>query len=119
MDGLTGSAPGLADLEARRNTTAPDISGVRTREAARKVAEEFEAMFLGQMLKPMFEPLDSDGLTGGGAGERAFRPMLVERYAEEMVAQGGIGLADQVYGEILRMQGLEDLPDQEPEERAP
>lgn len=110
MDGLTASTPGLADLDARRSPVMPDVAGVKTREAARKVAEEFEAMFLGQMLKPMFEPLDSDGLTGGGSAERAFRPMLVERYAEEMVKQGGIGLADQVYGEILRMQGLEDTP---------
>ena len=89
------------------NSQFPGVSGVTSREQARRVAEEFEAMFLSQMLAPMFEALDTDGLTGGGDAEKAFRPILVEEYAKQMSAQGGIGLADQVYTEILRMQGLE------------
>lgn len=89
------------------NSQLPGISGVTNRDEARRIAEEFEAMFLSQMLAPMFEALETDGLTGGGEAEKAFRPMLVEEYAKQMSAQGGIGLADQVYTEILRMQGLE------------
>ncbi|MAI89012.1 rod-binding protein [Ponticaulis sp.] len=98
VDALSSSMP----------VSLPGLHRVDTREAAREIAEEFEAMFLSQMLAPMFEALDTDGLTGGGEGERAFRPMLVEEYAKEMTAQGGIGLADQVYSEILRMQGLSE-----------
>jgi Rod binding domain-containing protein len=94
---ITGSVP----------QAMPSIAGVRSREAARQVAEEFETMFVAQMLAPMFESLETDGITGGGSAEKAFRPMLVDEYAKEMSKQGGIGLADQVYTEILRMQGLE------------
>lgn len=92
---------------ATQPATTPSFANVTTKEDARKVADEFEAMFLSQMLAPLFEPLESDGLTGGGSAERAFRPMLVDEYAKEMSKQGGIGLSDQIYGEILRMQGLE------------
>lgn len=85
----------------------PSAGSVNSKEAARKVADEFESMFIAQMLAPMFEPLETDGITGGGSAERAFRPMLVDEYAKEMAKQGGIGLSDQIYAEILRMQGLE------------
>ena len=60
------------------NSQLPGISGVTNRDEARRIAEEFEAMFLSQMLAPMFEALETDGLTGGGEAEKAFRPMLVE-----------------------------------------
>jgi len=101
----------IASLNVTQSPLTAGISKVKSKEAARVVAEEFESMFIAQMLAPMFESLDTDGLTGGGAGERAFRPMLVNEYAKEMAAQGGIGIADQVYTEILRMQGLDNTPD--------
>lgn len=97
----------ISALNLKTGNTRPDFSAVNSREAAEKVAEEFEAMFIAQMLAPMFESLDTDGPFGGGSAEKAFRPMLVEEYAKQMSAQGGIGIADQVYTEILRMQGLE------------
>jgi Rod binding domain-containing protein len=70
----------------------------------RTVAREFESMVLTQMLAPMFEALDADGFGGGGSGERMFRPMLVERYADAMTGAGGIGVADAVLAELMRLQ---------------
>lgn len=70
----------------------------------RRAAEEFESVFLSEMLAPMFEGLDSDGLGGGGMGEQIFRPMLVERYAEAISRAGGVGIAESVMAEMLRMQ---------------
>ena len=81
------------------------------RAEARRVAEDFEGMVLSLLLAPMFESLDADGLGGGGAGERAFRPMLVEEYAKGVSKAGGIGVADAVMRELLRAQGLDpDAP---------
>lgn len=73
----------------------------------RRVAEEFEAIFIAEMLAPMFEGLETDGLGGGGMGEEIFRPMLVERYAEAIAAAGGIGVADAVVRELVRLQTVE------------
>lgn len=70
----------------------------------RRIAEEFEAVFLAQMLAPMFEGLETDGLGGGGMGEEIFRPMLIERYAEALSRAGGVGIADSVVRELMRMQ---------------
>lgn len=101
----------LAALNLTGTNQSPNLALAKTKEAAKTVADEFEAMFIAQMLAPMFEALDTDGITGGGSAERAFRPMLVNEYAKEMSQQGGIGIADQVYTEILRMQGLDPASD--------
>jgi Rod binding domain-containing protein len=70
----------------------------------RRAAEEFESVFLSEMLAPMFESLQTDGLGGGGMGEEIFRPMLVERYAESITRSGGVGIADSIIRELMRMQ---------------
>jgi flagellar protein FlgJ len=78
----------------------------------RRAAEEFEAMFLSQMLAPMFEGLDTEGLGGGGMGEEIFRPMLVEQYAKAISNAGGVGLADSIIAEMNRLQaGPQESPD--------
>ncbi len=79
--------------------------------ALRAVAEEFEAIALAELMAPMFDALDTEGLGGGGAGERMFRPMLVQEYAAAMAHAGGVGLADAIYAELTRqlvMTGGED-----------
>lgn len=70
----------------------------------RRVAQEFETLFLSEMLAPMFASLETDGLGGGGMGEEIFRPMLVERYAEGIARSGGVGIAESVLAEMLRLQ---------------
>lgn len=77
---------------------------------ARHAAEEFESMFLSQMLAPMFEGLDTDGLGGGGMGEEIFRPMLIEQYAKAISNAGGVGLADSIIAELNRLQAASQAP---------
>ena len=59
---------------------------------------------IGQMLQPMFNGLDADGMFGGGEAEKMFRPMLVEEYAKAMSKNGGIGIADSVAREMMKLQ---------------
>lgn len=73
-----------------------------------RVGHEFEAMFLAEMLAPMFEGLDTDGLGGGGEGERMFRPMLVDRYAQSISQNGGVGVAESIMRELTRLQAAQD-----------
>ena len=70
----------------------------------RETAEAFEASFLSQMLKPMFEGLSTDGPFGGGQAEETWRGFMIDAMAKQTVRAGGIGLADQVVSEMLRMQ---------------
>ena len=75
-----------------------------TEAQARKVGQDFEAMFLSQMLQPMFESMEPDPVFGGGYGEKMFRSLQVEEFAKGMARTGGIGLADAITREMLRMQ---------------
>ena len=95
------------------NDFAVDTARVRPLAAAanpvvtdrmRETAERFEAAFLSQMLKPMFEGLKTDGPFGGGQGEETWRSFMIEAMASQTVKAGGIGLADQVVAQMLQMQ---------------
>jgi Rod binding domain-containing protein len=71
----------------------------------RQKAEEFTAVALGELLAPMFDTLAQDGGTfGGGQGEAAFRPMLVQHMAAGLAHQGGLGLTATVTQAMLRLQ---------------
>jgi Rod binding domain-containing protein len=67
-------------------------------------AQDFESTFISTMAQTMFEGLKTDGPFGGGQGEETFRSLLVDQYGKEMTRAGGIGIADKIYGEILKMQ---------------
>ncbi len=87
---------------ARRATEAAAQSGDSGR--IREAAEQFEAVFLAQMLSPMFETLGTDGMFGGGSGERIYRSLMVEEYGKAIAHSGGVGIADQVEQEMLKLQ---------------
>ena len=72
--------------------------------ALRQAAEDFEAVFLSQMLAPMFEGLETDPLFGGGPGEDIYRSLLVEEYGKAVARTGGVGIADAVERELLHLQ---------------
>jgi len=82
--------------------SAPTASMATAR--MRETAEAFEASFLSQMLKPMFESLSTEAPFGGGEAEGTWRGFLVEAMARQTVKAGGIGLADQVVAQMLKMQ---------------
>ena len=84
-----------------RATTA-DFAKARAKDAAQK----FEAQVLSVMLQQMFAGLSTDGPFGGGEGEEMFRSVLTEAMGKEMARTGGIGIADSVQREILKLQGL-------------
>ncbi|MBW3559888.1 MAG: rod-binding protein [Proteobacteria bacterium] len=85
----------------------PNTDAAKTREQIKKTAKEFEAAFIGQMLNQMFEGVETAAPFGGGPGEQAFKSFLTEAVAKQMVAAGGLGLADDLQRDMLKLQGLE------------
>ena len=70
----------------------------------RETAIDFEASFIAQMLRPMFEGLSTEAPFGGGEAESTWRSFLIDEMAKQPVRSGGIGLADQVMSTMLKMQ---------------
>lgn len=87
--------------------TAPSLGKVRTPEEARKVAQDFEAFFLGQMLQPMFANISAEPPFGGGHAEKIWQSLMVDEYGKAIAKSGGIGIADQVMREILATQEVQ------------
>lgn len=71
---------------------------------ADKAAQDFEAVYISEMLKPMFETVEVDDTFGGGKGEEVFRGMLTQEMGKSIAKQGGFGLADQVKAELMKLQ---------------
>lgn len=69
-----------------------------------ETAQEFESVFLSQMLQHMFAGLEVDEWFGGGDGEEMFKSLLVDEYGKLMAKAGGIGVADHIRQEMLRLQ---------------
>ena len=73
-----------------------------------KVAQDFEAMAIGQLLAPMFDTVDTaHGMFGGGAGEETWKPMLIAEFGKHIAAHGGFGLAAPIMAAMIRMQELQ------------
>jgi peptidoglycan hydrolase FlgJ len=93
---VTASRPGSSGV-----SQPPDLAKIA------KSAQDFEAMAIGQLLQPMFDTVDTAHASfGGGAGEEAWKPMLVQEIAKSIAAHGGLGLAKPVYDAMLRMQEM-------------
>ena len=90
--------------------TAIQTAQVRTPAATgtlaqiKKAAQDYEGVFVSQMLGKMFEGISTDGMFGGGQGEQMFRSLMLDEYGKKIASQGGIGLADQVTRELLKHQ---------------
>ncbi len=94
----------MSDLAVSPSLLQPAPTAPAATTRMRETAEAFEASFLSQMLKPMFEGLSTDGPFGGGEAESTWRGFMIEAMAKQTVKAGGIGLADQVVAQMLKMQ---------------
>lgn len=98
------AAASLAIHAATAHPASARGAGGGSPEAMRKAARDLEAVFVSQMMQHMFSGIETDGLFGGGAGEQMFRSLLVEEYGKQTAQSGGLGLADAMMREMLKMQ---------------
>lgn len=97
-------AQALSQSSAARSQALAKNAKHMTPEKALEVGREFEAMFLSQMLAPMFEGISSDGPFGGGFAEESYRGMLIEEYGKMLSQDGGVGIAEAIQRELLHLQ---------------
>jgi len=77
------------------------------RARIKDAAQAFESQLLSLMMKPMFEGISSSGPFGGGAGEETYRSFLLDAFAKQTAKAGGLGIAQPVMTEMLKLQGLQ------------
>jgi peptidoglycan hydrolase FlgJ len=86
------------------------VNGIKTSldrhqvEKLRKQAEDLEGVFLNLLTKEMFATAKSDNGFGGGFGEETWRSMQAEQLANTMAQNGGLGIADDLLGDMIALQ---------------
>jgi|GEM_PF-2881850 len=70
----------------------------------KKSAQEFESVFIQQMIEQMDKTIDRENsMMGGGSAEEYWRGMLNEQFAKGMANQpggSGLGLAESIYQQM-------------------
>lgn len=93
-----------AEAALAGSRTPPRIPAGLDPAAARRVAVDFEAFYLSQMLGPMFAGTGAEKPFGGGLAEDLWRSLQIDEYGKAMARAGGIGIADAVFREMLKVQ---------------
>lgn len=73
---------------------------VKSKEELKKVCQEFEAIFLNQLLKSMRDTVPDSGFFHKGVSFNIIQSMHDEALADEISKSGGIGLAQQLYDQL-------------------
>lgn len=94
-----------ATLQAQTTApAAPTSPGASARQdALRETAQEFEAIFLAQVLAHLNPAPAGDG-PGGSGDHSLFNAMFNEEMAKLISRSGGVGVADAVLKEMLKLQ---------------
>lgn len=93
------STYGKADAFKKLNATKQASDATLT-----ELSQEFEGQFIGQMLQNMFSTVPVDEEFGGGTGEEMYRSLMIDEYGKLLSRTGGIGIADHVKREMIRLQ---------------
>ena len=92
-----------AALGAVKQAMTP--ADTQAQQKARKTADDFETMFLENMMSQIFPQDAAEGPVGdNGTGSQVYRGMLVNEYAKTVAKSGGIGVSDTIYRHMLQMQ---------------
>jgi flagellar protein FlgJ len=79
-----------------------------TRQALRGAAEQFEAVFLNQLVSAMRKTVGDGGLVAKSQGEKMFEGMLDEEWAKNLAGRHGPGgLSEMIYRQLSRRMGLD------------
>ena len=94
---LNGKAQRNDFLDATTQKLQQAVAGKLSLGDAKKVAKDFESLFVSQMMEHMFSG-DSLGesLFGSAESDEIYQSMMVDQYAKKIVEGGGIGIASYI-----------------------
>ncbi len=76
-------------------------------EDKKQALQQFEGLFVGQLLRLMFETVDVDKNFGGGLAEETYRGLMVDEYGMNISKTGGIGIAQRLQRSLVDFQNID------------
>ncbi len=110
MTGPLAPDTNLALLQAAQGDTNSSTKALKNAvkdkdlQKIEDTARDFEAVFISEMMKPMFEGISTEAPFGGGKGEEIFRSMMLQEYGKIMSQTGSTGIAGSVKEQMIQMQ---------------
>ena len=83
-----------------RTRNAPVNKAAVTDDDLDKTCRDFEALFVGYMMKEMRKTIPDDGLFSGGRAEQMYTSMLDDETAKSISKHNGMGLAPMLYRQL-------------------
>ena len=65
-----------------------------------ETCQDFEALFIKQMLNSMRQTVNKTGMLDGGMAEDVFEDMLYDEYSKLMAKNANLGLTDLLYKQL-------------------
>ena len=92
----------LSTLKIRmeQSRDLPDAKGMGDEAKLREAANEFEAIFIQQMLKTMRKTSLESNFIKKSEGEKIFRSMLDDQYAILSAKSGRLGLGEMIFQQL-------------------
>jgi Rod binding domain-containing protein len=99
-----GAQPDAVIANNIRPLSGVDVQAGKDSKKFDQTLQDYEGVYLSQMVSHMYEGVEVDPQFGGGVGEETMRSLLINEYGKQMAASGGIGLASAMKKQLLAAQ---------------
>ncbi len=92
----------LASLSSLQKSDSTAKTGLDDRQQKRlkSACQDFEAMFLANMLKSMRKTVEKTNLFGSDSGEETFQEMMDNEVSKAAAKTSSMGIADMMYRQV-------------------
>ena len=91
----------VTDLQFNQIKKISQVKNFTEETKLREAANDFEAIFVQQMLKTMRKTSLESNFIQKSEGEKYFRSMLDEHYAQLTAKSGSLGLGEMIYKQLI------------------
>lgn len=101
----------VTDSKMGRLQKEAESGGYKDDKELRALANQFEAIFVNQLMKSMRETLPKEGMLSSFSGDM-YESMFDQEVAGQVSKGKGMGLADVLYTQLSRMNGDKPVSDE-------
>jgi len=92
----------VTNLQFNQMKKIPQVKNFSEETKLREAANDFEAIFVQQMLKTMRKTSLESNFIQKSEGEKYFRSVLDEHYAQIAAKSGSLGLGEMIYKQLMK-----------------
>lgn len=108
---IDNSSVAAAQFYASAGTLGNESSSLSSKKMnmgqIEKASKDFESLFISQMVEQMFGDSEGDSAFGSSETNDVYKGMMMDEYGKQISKAGGIGVADYVKRELMKLQEVQ------------